>query len=433
MLAVSRRVEVNPWANCRALPPSAAAVLAALHLRAPEDGGLGRLNDRQWREALDYSDRSRLTLLLRQAARERMPAWVRERTDQNAACNQNRVRRLEQIYSHVAGALQAAGIAFVALKGLTHGRWFGVPAQNRMQYDIDLFAPAASVPAARDVLLRLGYEPIEGTEHFPTDHLPAMVRKTAWEWRGDYFDLEIPTPIELHYRFWNEQNEGLRASGTEHFWDRRRSRRIAGLDVDVLSPPDLLGYAGLHALRHLLRGSVHPSHIYEIAACLELRAEDEAFWREWQALHGAETRRLESVVFRLAEAWFGCRVNAVPAEEITRLPERARAWFDAFALSPACSVFDSNKDEIWLHGALLESRRHAWNMVRRRMLPGRLPLRTRGSYLPEDQWNWGRRVKEQLSYASHIVARAAHHAFAFPRTALSGARWRWSRRGARSE
>lgn len=431
MLAVSRSV-VNPWTNCRGLPPSAAAVLAALHLQAPEAGGLGRLSERQWREALDYSDRSRLTLLLRDAASSSMPAWVRERTDQNAACNRNRLRLLEIIYGHVGGGLQAAGVEFVALKGLTHGGWFGVQPESRMQYDIDLFVPLASVQTARDVLISLGYEPIEGTEHFPTDHLPAMVRKTPWEWRGDYFDVEIPTPIELHYRFWNEQNEGFRAPGAERFWERRTPRRIAGIDLHALSPSDLLGYAALHSLRHLLRGSVHPSHVYEIAACLDLRSEDDAFWREWRTLHAPELRRLQAVVFRLAQTWFGCRVADTPADEVARLPDGVRAWFDVFALSPARAPFDSNKDEIWLHGALLDSRRHAWSMVRRRMLPGRLPLRTRGSYLPENQWNWARRAKERLSYASHIVSRIAHHALALPRTAVSGARWRWSRRGARS-
>ena len=59
-------------------------------------------------------------------------------------------------------------------------------------------------------------------EDFPTDHLPALIRKTGWEWRGDFFDPEIPTAIELHHRFWNSQFARLR---------RRRDGRVLGAPV----------------------------------------------------------------------------------------------------------------------------------------------------------------------------------------------------------
>ena len=39
---------------------------------------------------------------------------------------------------------------------------------------------------------------------------------------------------------------------------------------------------------------------YEIARFLELRASDDAFWREWRDLHAPELRRLEAIAFRLA-------------------------------------------------------------------------------------------------------------------------------------
>ena len=405
--------------------------MAALHLQDPRLDGLGRLTERQWREALDFCDHSRLTLLLRDTARDAMPHWVRERTDDNAARNTERLRRLEKLYRTLAGELATADLEFVALKGITHGALFGVRPESRMQYDIDLFAPPEHVQAARDVLLALGYEAIEGIDPFPTDHLPAMVRKTVWEWRGDYFDLDIPTPIELHFQFWNERTERLRAPGTDEFWSRRKRRTIAGIDLGTLHPADALAYAALHLLKHVLRGSSHASHVYEIAAFLDSRAEDETFWNEWAALHSPELRRLEAVAFRLAHEWFGCRLAPLVGEELSQLPAATRAWFAEFSLSPVRSIFDSNKDELWLHWTLLDSRRDAWSVARRRLLPSSLPPLASSSYVPEGERTWLWHARRSLRYAARVGSRLLHHALALPRTMASGARWWWRTRGLR--
>lgn len=418
----------NPWPTCPRLPAGAAAVLAALHLHDPRPDALRHLDDRRWREALAFCDSSRLTLYLRDAAQEAMPLWVRERTDENAARNDKRLRQLEQTYGTVGHQLSAAGIEFVALKGITYGALFGGRPESRMQFDIDLFSSHEGVRASRDVLLALGYEPFEGVDQSLTGHLPAMVRRTAWEWRGDYFDPEIPTPIELHFQFWNERTERVRAPGTEEFWGRRTRRSIAGIELGVLCPPDALAYAALHVLKHLLRGSAHASHVYEVAFILDSHARDDAFWNRWASLHDPKLRRLEAVVFRLAWEWFGCRMAPVTAAAVEQLPLSTQAWFTTLATAPVRSLFDSNKDELWLHWTLLESRRDAWGIARRRLFPGTLPRRARGRYFPKQQETWGRRLRQSAGYASYVSSRMVHHLAALPRTAASGARWWWNMR-----
>jgi hypothetical protein len=404
----------NPWPNCPGLPRSASAALAALHLTEPRIDALAGFSDREWDDALAYCDRSRLTLAFGDAAAAVLPARVRERLDANAARNAERIRRMEQLYRELSASLDAGGVPFLALKGLTHGAWFGIRPERRQQYDIDLFSPPERVHAARDVLLGLGYEPIEGTENFPTDHLPSMVRKTAWEWRGDYFDVEIPTPVELHFQLWNGDVERLTAPGTEAFWDRRVTRTVAGIEMPVLRAPDALAFAALHLLKHILRGSSHPSHV------------DAPFWEEWSSLHGLPLRRLEAVIFRLSREWFGCRLAPHAAEEIERLPAATRAWFDEFATAPARSEFDSNKDELWLHLTLLESRGDAWNVIRRRLFPANLPLRAGTGHVTESERTLRRRLRTGMRYAGHTLSRTWHHAVALPRTAASGMRW-WRR------
>ena len=400
-------------------------MLAALHLSQPRFEALGRLTEKEWREALAWCDRSRLTLAFGAAAGDLIPQWVRERLDGNAARNVLRLHALEETYHDLGRGLADAGIQFVALKGVTHAALFGSRRESRVQYDIDLFCPTESVYAARDVLLARGYESIEGMDRFPTDHLPAMMRKTGWEWRGDFFDLEIPTSVELHFQFWDERLERLAAPGIGGFWERRTTRTVGSGELPVLCPADALAYASLHVLKHVLQGSATPAHVYEIACVLHSHANRDGFWSEWRALHSPELRRLQAVVFRLAREWFGCHAGSIPLEEIEQLPEAAKVWFAEFALSPASSPFHPNKDELWLHVSLLDSRLDALRVSWRRLLPCNLPPLGAGSHVPESERTRERMLREWARWGLYFAGRLRHHAFSLPRTAVSGARWWW--------
>jgi Uncharacterised nucleotidyltransferase len=406
------------------MPRGPAAILAALHISEPRTDALERLTDAQWREALDFSDRWQLTLTLRRLARDAMPGWVRERTDAAATRNLQRLARLEQLYRDLAAVLDSAGIGFLALKGLAHCPLFGSLPADRTQCDIDLFLPPEGLYRARDAVMTLGYESMNDREDFPTDHLPPLIRKTGWQWRGDVFDPEIPVGIELHFQFWNDRLERLPVPDAARFWERRVSRRIAGAPMCVLAPVDALAYASLHLLRHVLQGSCRPFHVYEVARFLHLHAADDEFWRQWSSSHSPELLRLEAVVCRLATAWFGGARHSAVDEQIDRLPRQTRAWFDEFALSPAAAWFRSNKDELWLHLSLLSSRSDAWSVTRRRLLPERLPGPVDAEYIPESKLSFGRRILKQLRYAAFVAGRLRHHSASLPRLAISGAKWR---------
>ena len=70
-----------------------------------------------------------------------MPAWVRNRVDQDAVKNQVRLRGITETYRNLSNWLSGDSLDFVFLKGMTHGGAFGLPAESRIQYDIDLWLP----------------------------------------------------------------------------------------------------------------------------------------------------------------------------------------------------------------------------------------------------------------------------------------------------
>ena len=364
------------------------------------------MNSKEWQEALAWADRAGLTLVLRDAMRDTMPDPVRARVDRDAANNAERLRRIRSLHDSIAEWLSATDVEFLVLKGAVgQPNLGGILPESRVQYDIDLYCPPNSVERARDALLAQGYESLPGMEEFPTDHLPALIKKTGWQWRGDYFDPEIPVPIELHFRFWDEATERLAAPGVEEFWERRIGRALHGVDA--------LGYAALHLLRHLLRGNVRAFHIYELACMLRARAHDPAFWENWRAWHPPALRRLEAVSFQLAQSWFEGAMAPEAQEEIEALPEPAKAWFEKFGTCPL-----ANKEEIWLHLSLLESRREKLTVLRRRLLPARLPGPVDAVYVPESEMTWRRRAMKQIRYARFVASRAVHHAAALPRVLI---------------
>jgi len=372
--------------------------------------------DLLWRDVLDFCDRSSLTLVFGAAAGEALPDWVRERIAVNLAENTERLARVRALQDQVGEWLTAAGLQYIFLKGTTQSPHFVSDPRLRAQYDLDLYCPPEDARRAWNLLIGRGYEPVEKPGAHPTDHLPALVRKNGWEWRGgSHFDPEIPLSIEVHLQFWDETTERLPAPGVDEFWARRAGR--------ALDTPDALAYAALHLLRHLLRGSPRACHVYEIAWFLEHHAAGEEFWNRWRAVHAPELRRLEAIAFRLAREWFGCALGAVAEDEVSALPARVGEWFEAFAFSPLESEFHPNKDELWLHLALLDSARDKLAVVRRRLLP-QLPGPVDAVCIPERQLTLGRRILKYARTARFLAGRAVFHTRAFGALLLSGVRWR---------
>jgi predicted MFS family arabinose efflux permease len=346
------------------------------------------------------------------------PAWVNERVARNREANVTRLAKLRQALDEMGAALDRERIDFIVLKGFALGPDWHPDASLRSQYDVDLYCAPETVHAARKVIAELGYEAFDEQSTLPTDHLPMMVRKTGWVWRGDFFDTEIPPAVDLHFQFWDRETEGIDAPGVEQFWTRRQGQ--------ALHPVDVVGYAGLHLLRHLLRGNVRPYHVYELAWFLNQRAGDDGFWIDWQSMHDDRLRRLEAISFRLAQSWFGGCASPVVEEEIKRLPDSVAAWFDQFARSPIDGLFEANKDELWLHLALLETGKQKRRVLLRKLMPTKLPPPIEIEWLPEGQKTAWMKLRRHARYAGHVVARAVHHARALAPTVWRG--WQWSRR-----
>ena len=354
---------------------------------------------------------------------DKLPDPVRQRLRRDLRNNAERWNRAQSTYREIAAAFDAEGLEYAVLKGFSHCPLFVPDPRLRRQGDIDFLLTPGQVSRAWDAAARLGYGPIVAQDRHPTDHLPTLVRKTGWEWRGDFYDPEMPLSIELHFQLWRQETERLAPGGLDCFWERRQSRELDGLRFTGLHPADAIAYSALHSLRHLLRGDPGLFHFYELAWLLHHRADDARLWSGWRELHDESLRRFEAVCFALGQHWFGGRLPDVAREEIERLPPHVIRWLETFSWSPVAGMFHANKDELWLHWALLNSRRDRYRVLRRRLLPERLPGRVDAVHVPESRLTWRIRLRGRVRYLRYVTSRVWHHARALPSVAGSAIRW----------
>ena len=353
------------------------------------------LDEAEWRELLAFADRTQLTLHLR--GRLGLPAWLAEEIEIRYAKNGERRRRLREAYIESSDALDSAGIEFVVLKGFTHeasemaGR--RPAAQLRVQYDLDILTLPCDMARARVVFERLGYAP-HGPRSLSKEHGRPLVRPTDWSWRGDYYDPEMPIPVELHGSAWSAERDRIHPDGIEDFWSRRCCIEVNGLRIPAFAEVDRLGFAALHVLRHILRHDAKPAHVLELARFLEARGGDTLFWDQWRKLHPPGLRALQMVGFRFAHEWFGCALPGAIEQS-----EFFEAWFRDFAWSPVSNLTAANKDTVWLHLAVVDHWRDGLRVFWDRMVPVRLPH-------------------------EGFFSRLRYHAEALAPALVSGVRWR---------
>lgn len=369
------------------------------------------LSEAEWCGLLEFADRTHLTLHLRNAAE--LPAWVRKEIEARFARNAERRIRLREAFGEIARALSETGIEFAVLKGVTHESGFGLEPSARVQYDIDLVSPNAR--QIRQVLRDLGYHP-HGAESLSDEHERPMVRPSQWSWCGDYFDPQMPIPVEVHSTPWSPLKDRIKLPGVERFWSRRQIMDVAGVAVPAYSEPDRLAFAAMHVLRHALRNDARPAHAYELATFLGNRRFDTAFWVGWQSIHSDEVKTMAAVAFRFAQAWFGCALPEAVEQNALLLPDSVTEWFREFAWSPVVNLIEPNKDVLWLHLALVKGMKDRLAVVRSRLAPLRIPARGEAPNL------------DSGSTASRFLWKRAHyHAAGSSLALVRGARW-WLRR-----
>jgi hypothetical protein len=383
--------------------------MLALQLQNADTRLLSSLNDDQWRDLLPAMDRARLTLTLAQQLHSGLPRWVQERLSCNLAHTARNWERVRSAYREAAATLDANGVEYLVLKGFTQTPDFAPPAELRWQSDIDFYVPPDQISSAVDALREIGYAPCHAEEaNQYADHVPTLVRFGTWQWRGNWYDPETPTAIEVHFCFWNDSVSAIAIPEFDEFWERRRVRASEELIFPALHHLDHLAYFAMHILRDIFNEDIRPNRLRELGTFLDGRASDDAFWKEWTTVYSPRFRSLQAVAFALAGAWFSCNVSDTVQSEIDSLPTTVKVWMERCGCTPLEAQFGRTRNGRLLQCLFAETPEARRKILWRALVPGRIPgpakVASRGTHASLPMMP--KRISSFLAYPLYIVSRA---------------------------
>jgi len=388
-------------------PSKTELLIAALSFRAPEIAlaRLAGLSPDEWAGLLPWTDRKRLTLqLFSRLEPYPLAAEVREAFETRREKNRRRLALLRNEASKVLATLQAAGLRASILKGFTLAPSFVPNLELRQQYDLDLYLTRDDALRAHQLLQSRGSYALDLDNEERANHLPALIPKSGWEWRGDFFDLEIPIAVELHFRLWNPEFECIALTYPEPHESQ------AGQLASIV----------LHLMRHIFHGNVTASHVYELSYFLEHHFDDMEFWREWREWRVSDPvlQDLSTAAFAIAARVFGARLPELP------ISKPVAAWVRRFG--PTVLAQDrAGKSQLLLQLTFLRSWKDRFRMLRRRLLPLNMPPAVDGVYLTPEQLTFARRVKQARRQVGFVAGRVWYHAHSLFGFLRAWALWRW--------
>jgi hypothetical protein len=390
------------------IPRYAAALLQSLQLTNAGHHDLSHLSDAEWEKLLALSDTYQLTLLFGHCAGDALPAKIRQRIAKNRIDNAQRFERLKNSLVQIIQCLNARGIDFCVVKGLTHSPDFTPDPLLRAQGDIDLWHSPGQIDAAQRALGSLGYRPFGKSKG---RHLDPLIHEREWqfEWRGDYYAPDLPIPVDLHFALWDERFEFLPGPNEQEWWNRRVSTPFEGTTIHQLRAGDALTFAVLHFMMHLFHGDPRLQRGWEIAHFLHNKSNDEAFWLQWEKKASPGLLTLEATAFELARLWFGCNLPLVAVRLINDLPADIAWWLKRCGLSPIESLFVPNKDELWLNLCFVKSPKQKLQLLFRRLLP--------------KPGSSGAEGPGKVNRGTLLLSRLRHHLSTLPITCLRGMAW----------
>jgi hypothetical protein len=275
------------------------------------------------------------------------------------------------------GALDAAGVPAVLLKGPALARRLYRDGEVRGYEDVDLLIPRRDLDPAGDALQELGYS--RGHEGFGIDDVAGIQHSEVWARAGD---TGGPLLIDLHWRL--DRCEAPDELLWEALSTRRDSMELQGKNVAILSEEGLAFHVALHAAQH---GPDDAKAIGDLVRAIE-RWPAEVWQRAAELARVVQGGPAFAAGLRLAPG------GAQIARELELPPTPQLDWEIRHRDARPRGTFHLQ--------AIVEARgvRERVNVLRRSLFPTRLWI--------ERHYSWAargrvRRVRLVLAYARHLL------------------------------
>jgi|SRR2546422_3654964 len=284
-------------------------LLACLGSGAGEDAWLGQMSDVDWDEVIRESARQGITPLFYKRLRAAdpgavVPARVTGLLREFSIGSALKSLRLYHELSEILDALRSEEIPVIVLKGAYLAECVYGDKALRPMRDLDLMVRRCDLSRAEAKLVEMGYrqrpEPYAEWDYSASAHLHPLTKPGG-------------VVIEIHWTI--ESPTEPFAIDVEGLWGRARPAKIAGVDVLVLSPEDLL----LHLCVHT---AFHHQLVLGLRGCWDILETIRHFGKaiDWEQLQRRARRwgvaKYVCLTLHLAKELVGA---AVPAEALAGL------------------------------------------------------------------------------------------------------------------
>lgn len=261
------------------------------------------------------------------------PAPVEQRLRAVAAEIRERTRRMLAGAAELLGTLGNAGVMAMPLKGALLAPLYYPDPGLRALGDLDILIHQRDLPAARQVLGRLGYRFFKRTDK---DEAYLRGDRRALVWAADNVH-----PVELQYRAVYEF-AGRTLDLTGDLW--RWSRPLAypgGVQCLAPDPAGTFSHVCTHASADWVLGQGKISQIQDLQVCAARMA-----GADWEALAGRLNRRAARFLYPAAGLAARLAPLAVPSEFLEWLrihsPDRLHLWVK---VAEPAAVFGLHSDQ----------------------------------------------------------------------------------------
>lgn len=381
---------------------------------------LWQAKESQWRQALAFADAAGLTLFLRASLKrrgdfQRLFRFIQQGLEQRFQDNVVRTQAVCQELIEFNRLLQAQSIRFLNLKGQILYPDFVDQRENRLQYDHDFLVDAQDLEKAYALFLNLGYSRLSSSPKLAVGHLPTLVKKTGWEWKGNLYDPGIPRAVELHFQLWDSEFDKIPILALDDAWRNSGLTAFQSVSVPVLSREQTLLYCVLHSFRHLLRNDLRLAHLCEIGFFLHCQSTNSIFWQGFlkSILSCANSCRATATIFELARRTF----DAEPAPMVRQfmsehLSPAAAMWIEKYGVQESIHCYRRSKSAVFLHLDFAEGLVGKGVVIGRKLIPRHLPVSSFGVQTPVEQQNRRFHSFKLLHDSSQLVRRVFFHALA---------------------
>jgi hypothetical protein len=303
---------------------------------------LSGFSSRRWEKSLRWLDDAGLSFyflhrLKNLQADALVPAWVLIRLQRDFAANQERVDYMWQRFDLLNRAFHAAGVRFVALKGLTLVPEFCPYGSLRHQADFDYLVDEQSLLLAEQVLSKAGYR--QKDTHSNLESLFVIPNAPDPSRSGDQYSARAGHAVELHLSVWHSDLHKLPAIPNLFSVEQGTTHQRNGYSFTALEDHDAFLLQIVHACSHLFTHWIRISSLFEIAYFLDQRAADAVLWERVAQRMGDHLalRELVAVVTGLVATLFSPSLPPLLRTWSAQLRPAPRTWIEEYARDWALS------------------------------------------------------------------------------------------------